>query len=54
MCGLRNLGGLVVADVRVEGRDQHERLVQKRGHALAVDSDSVLKFDSLFLNDDLP
>ena len=36
MGGLGNLGGLVVANVRVEGRDQHERLVHQLVDLLLV------------------
>ena len=38
--GLGNLGRLVVADVRVEGRDQHERLVHQLVDLLLVGLDT--------------
>lgn len=38
---LGNLGSLVVADVRIECRHQHQRLVHDLGNAICVSLDAV-------------
>ena len=45
MCVLGDLGGVVVADVRVECRDEHERVVQVLVNARAV---KLYPFDAEF------